>query len=108
MNDIIRCKECGRPISLDEQKNFLFLCYDCYNKLKSRKMGEAYRSKCCGWILLMIVIVSISIGTAILEFQDPDNTAIFIIVSIGAIIIPLYCIYNGYKEEKEWKNRTFD
>ena len=63
MNELIRCKDCGRPISKDEQENFLSLCYECHRRFKKKELEKSkfgFCSKCC-IVLIILLFVSFAI-----------------------------------------------
>ena len=103
MNEIIRCKECKKPITEDNIKHTFSLCYECYKEFISNKMRKGSGLKCFGIIALLIVSSMILIDSTFYRFEDPINTTIFILVSIGILIIPSIFIYYGIKKERKWK-----
>lgn len=103
MNESIRCRDCGKPISKDQQQNFLSLCYECFRRLKSSKMRKGYCMKCFGCMFLIFALIIIISLASFFEFLDPERTSQFIITSIIAIVIPFICIFSGVMQERKWK-----
>ena len=102
MNELMRCKDCGKPISKDQEQNFFSLCYECFRRFKSSKMRKGYCMKCFGCISLVIVLSIIIMSVSIFEFIDPEITGMFIFISIIAVIFPFICIFSGVRQERKW------
>lgn len=103
---IMRCKNCGRPISEDEQKNFSWSCYDCFKDYKSSKLRKGTAMQIVGIVGLLIVSLVIFGFSSIIRyvggFYRPRGAVVFITGSIIAVIIPVLLIFFGTMLKREW------
>lgn len=95
MNELGRCKNCGKPINEDQQRNFFSLCYDCFRRFKSSKMNQGTAMQVIGSIALPFVLIYLIIFF-IYTFSSPLGFTI-------ALGIPLALIIVGTKKKKRWK-----
>ncbi len=101
MNELRRCKNCGKPINKDQQQNFFSLCYECFRRFKSSKMNQGTAMQVIGSIALpfvltyLIIFYLYSVG----YYRLPGRIISFPI----ALGIPLALIIVGTKKKRKWK-----
>ena len=106
MNELIRCRDCGKQINKDQQQNFFSLCYECFRRFKSSNLRKAFALRLIGKISLSFVLFYVILFSIIISFSRFRRTGlmlIFVIGSIIAITIPLLLIYFGVKKKRKWK-----
>jgi len=102
MNELIRCKNCGKPIDKDQQRNFFSLCYDCFRRVKSSKMNQGTAMLVIGSIILPFVLLFIFLYSRLLGFFRPFGQMTFLASSTIALIIPLALIISGATKKAKW------
>ena len=102
MNELRRCKNCGKPINKDQQQNFFSLCYDCFRRFKSSKMNQATAMQVIGSIALPFVILYIFLYRWGFYYYRPLGQIMYIIGCTIAIGIPLLLIIFGAKKKRKW------
>jgi len=103
MNELIRCRDCGKPINKDQQKSFFSLCYECFRRFKSSKLNKAFAMRLIGIISLLFVPLFIFMIGWDFKFFKLTGRIMFIIGCIIALVIPLLLIYFGVQKNRKWK-----
>lgn len=102
MNELRRCKNCGKPINKDQQQNFFSLCYECFRRFKSSKMNQATAMQVIGSIALPFVILYIFLYRWSFYYYRLPGQIMYIIGCTIALGIPLLLIIFGTKKKSKW------
>jgi predicted nucleic acid-binding Zn ribbon protein len=103
MNELKRCRNCGRPIDNDQQQNIFSLCYDCFKKVKSSKRNQAIAMLVIGSIMLPFVLLFIIAYSISFTFFRPIGRMIFLTSCAIALIVPIALIISGATRMAKWK-----
>jgi len=102
MNELRRCKNCGRPVNKDQHQNFFSLCYECFRRFRSSKMNQASAMQIIGSIALPFVILFIFAYSWPFEYYRLPGQIMYIISCTIALGIPLLLIIFGTKKKRKW------
>ena len=103
MNELRRCKNCGRPVNKDQHQNFFSLCYECFRRFKSSKMNQATAMLIIGSIALPFVLLYLILFSLYpFGYYRLLGRIIYIIGYIIALGISLLLIIFGTKKKRKW------
>ncbi|MFX0024183.1 MAG: hypothetical protein ACFE9S_17790 [Candidatus Hermodarchaeota archaeon] len=103
-----RCRNCGRPIDSDQQRNFFSYCYDCFRDYKSSKMKQGTAMRIIGIVgIIMVAFYELMFSFTLRYFfyySPPLRIVAYIIGSIIALLVPILLIVYGTKRIRKWES----